>query len=208
MTTRRTSPASRATVNPLTTALEETIRGEFVYGVLDDAEVRQWPSINALTKTHNVNPRTLQTRARKGRWLQARIDYRDEQRAQLDVERAKVIAKEGAKGDTMVIRGANAGIARIVDRFEKTERIADEDGDMTSTESRNLATTLQLLHKASKLAQGEANEIREVKGLHDTEIQGIIHGFRIASADPEGGGDTDQRGTKTSPEVEGSQPTD
>lgn len=147
-----------------TAAIKEQIKREFIEGVLDEQGVRQYPSLDALAKTHNLARNTIYRNAKKEDWqgqknkFQSRVDQR------VTTNRVRDMAAEAKRLDDNALQIAQALIAqvgkKISDAIER-ERQGTFTG-LSAAELRELSHVTGNAQKIGKLALGEAQEISKV----------------------------------------------
>ena len=172
-------------VNQITPALEKELRTAFVFGRIldDDSTDRDFPSLRDLEREYNVNHNTLQLKAKKGGWVQAKVDNDMKCEAEYAKERQRLQAKVDARTDAAIVKGVNKSITEAFKRVEKAGGIVPANGEgFTAKELATLSQAITNLQKASKLARGEAGEITKVETLNDSETDDLVHDIRISAA--------------------------
>ena len=163
----------RKKCDPLTADLKERIRCEFVRGINNEDGEYEEPSIKRLAADHNVNRHTLMAACNAADWRKQKREYKEKHQEERDKRHAEYMAELAAPFDAALLKAASTLSRKIGASVEKAASVTDE-GDMTSTEARNHATTLSTLQKAKNLALGQATEITKVEGVKNDEITSLL----------------------------------
>lgn len=172
-------------VNKIDETLKLKLKDEFVHGYLDDAGIRQYPSIIALSKRHDVANVSLHRWSKKEMWQDEKNRVQSELETAIARERMEGMVESNKKLDDSAITLALAMMTdagrRIQEdianrrEYEKILQIDNESlknkeifnfkkakqilspHDMTS-----LANVIGNAQKIGKLALGQAQEISKV----------------------------------------------
>jgi len=172
-------------VNKIDESLKLQIKDEFVHGYVDDQGIRQYPSIMALSKRHDVANVSLHRWSKKEMWQEEKNRVQSELETAIARERIENMVESNKKLDDSAITLAlammtDAGrriqedianrkeydqILQIENESLKNKKIFDfkkakhilSPHDMTS-----LANVIGNAQKIGKLALGQAQEISKV----------------------------------------------
>jgi len=172
-------------VNKIDESLKLKIKDEFVHGFMDDQGIRQYPSIMALSKRHDVANVSLHRWSKKELWQDEKNRVQSELETAIARERMESMVESNKKLDDSAITLAlammtDAGrriqedianrkeydqILQIENESLKNKKIFDfkkakhilSPHDMTS-----LANVIGNAQKIGKLALGQAQEISKV----------------------------------------------
>lgn len=172
-------------VNKIDESLKLKIKDEFVHGFMDDQGIRQYPSIMALAKRHDVANVSLHRWSKKELWQEEKNRVQSELETAIARERMESMVESNKKLDDSAITLAlammtDAGrriqedianrkeydqILQIENESLKNKKIFDfkkakhilSPHDMTS-----LANVIGNAQKIGKLALGQAQEISKV----------------------------------------------
>lgn len=155
----------------LTEHLKIAIRDEFVHGFTDEQGIRQYPTIEALVKKHNVSRSTLYSYSSDENWQSQKNKVQTEIQTSIDDNRIKRIVSDSKRLDDTAIQIAQAMLARVGQKLQRAQQ--DEKVDptkpvkpfveaMTIQELQAASHVAQNAQKLGKLALGEAQEISKV----------------------------------------------
>ena len=82
--------------NKLEEALKRTIKDEFVHGFMDENGTRQYPTIMALAKRHDITNVTLHRHSKKEDWQSEKNKVQSEYEEAVARERLEKMVKNGA----------------------------------------------------------------------------------------------------------------
>jgi hypothetical protein len=149
----------------ITDELELKIRDEFVHGVVGDDGVRRYPTIDLLTKKHDVARTRLYARSKENDWQSQKNKYQSEITEKLDKERMDRVILDSKKLDDTCIQLAMGMLNTVGMSLQKhldRERSDPEYAGIPAHVINHLATTTASAQKIGKLALGEAQEISKV----------------------------------------------
>lgn len=172
-------------VNRIDETLKRKIKDEFIHGYLDEQGVRQYPTILALSRRHNVANVSLHRRAKSEDWQSERNKVQTEYEQAVARERVERMAQEGARLDDNAItlalammadagrriqedRSNRARLAEILNLPKGAERDAALDKFrqqhkvLSPHDMSGVANTVATAQKIGKLALGQAQEISKV----------------------------------------------
>ena len=141
------------------------IRDEFVHGYHDEAGVRVFPSIDALSKRHNESRPTLYRATKKADWQKQKNQYQSQLQTMQDQERLESMLESGKRLDDNALVIAQAMLTRIGRRLQEAMRLEQDDPEeeaMSPAELRELSIVAANAQKVGKLALGQAQEISRV----------------------------------------------
>ena len=155
----------------LTEHLKIAIRDEFVHGFTDEQGTRQYPTVEALVKKHNVSRSTLYSYSSDENWQSQKNKVQTEIQTSIDDNRIKRIVSDSKRLDDTAIQIAQAMLARVGQKLQRAQQ--DEKVDptkpvkpfveaMTIQELQAASHVAQNAQKLGKLALGEAQEISKV----------------------------------------------
>jgi hypothetical protein len=171
--------------NKIDEALKLKIKDEFVHGFVDGNGVRQYPTIQALSKRHEVAYASLHRRSNSEDWQSQKNRVQTEYENAVTQERLQKMVDYGARLDDQSINLAlamlgDAGrrITEDVQNRSDLNNIASmEDGPakeaalekfrlkskvLTPYDMSGIASTVSNAQKIGKLALGQAQEISKV----------------------------------------------
>ena len=148
-------------VKKMTSEIEIKMRDEFIFGYLDEAGERRYPTLEALQRRHNVAIATLRRKAEKGKWQQEKNRRQTELMQRLDAERLNTLVESGKRLDDSALQIAQAMLTRVGRTLQQS---FDEESDVSlrTDELRELSVVTINAQKVGKLALGEAQEISKV----------------------------------------------
>jgi len=155
----------------LTEHLKIAIRDEFVHGFTDEQGIRQYPTIEALVKKHNVSRSTLYSYSSDENWQSQKNKVQTEIQTSIDDNRIKRIVSDSKRLDDTAIQIAQAMLARVgqkLQRAQQDEKVKPNDPikpfveAITIQELQAASHVAQNAQKLGKLALGEAQEISKV----------------------------------------------
>lgn len=171
--------------NKLEEALKRTIKDEFVHGFMDENGVRQYPTIMALAKRHDIPNVTLHRHSKKEDWQSEKNKVQTEYEEAVARERLEKMVKNGAVLDDRSINlafGMMGDVARRLtedqenrdklsrildlpdgpDRDEQLKKFHIKNKIMTAHDLSSIAGVVAQAQKIGKLAMGQAQEISKV----------------------------------------------
>ena len=154
----------------LTETLEQTIRDEFVHGVVGDDGARSYPTIDGLAKKHDVSRATLYRRSSDNDWQGQKNNYQSELQATIDADRMAKMAGEAKRLDDSCVQlsmGIINTVGRKLQRTLELERQNPTYEGMSSAELSHLSNATAQAQKIGKLALGQAQEISKVSANVD-----------------------------------------
>ena len=155
----------------LTEHLKIAIRDEFVHGFTDEQGTRQYPTIEALVKKHNVSRSTLYSYSSDENWQSQKNKVQTEIQTSIDDNRIKRIVSDSKRLDDTAIQIAQAMLARVGQKLQRAQKDEKVDPNkpvkpfveaMTIQELQAASHVAQNAQKLGKLALGEAQEISKV----------------------------------------------
>lgn len=171
--------------NKIDEALKIKIRDEFVHGFVDENNVRQYPTVQALSKRHDVAYASLHRRSKSEDWQTDKNKVQTEYDEAIKRERLEKMVEYGSRLDDDAIKLALAMIGdagrrinqdvqsrntllqiaemsngpdkdNALEKFRLTSKI------LTPHDMSGLAHTVSNAQKIGKLALGQAQEISKV----------------------------------------------
>ena len=155
----------------LTEHLKIAIRDEFVHGFTDEQGIRQYPTIEALVKKHNVSRSTLYSYSSDENWQSQKNKVQTEIQTSIDDNRIKRIVSDSKRLDDTAIQIAQAMLARVGQKLQRAQQDEKVEPNqpvkpfveaMTIQELQAASHVAQNAQKLGKLALGEAQEISKV----------------------------------------------
>lgn len=169
-------------------ALKLKIKDEFIYGYVDENGVRQYPSILALSKRHDVANVSLHRWSKKENWQEEKNRVQTEYELAVERERLEQMKKHGKNLDDRTINlamGMLSDAARRITEDQDTRRNLQEIYAMprgmqrdqllddffeqhkqkkilSTNDMRMIAGVVSEAQKIGKLALGQAQEISKV----------------------------------------------
>ena len=145
-------------VNKVEEALRRKIKEEFVYGYVDENGVRQYPSIMALSKRHDVANVSLHRWSKKELWQEEKNKVQTEYELAVQRERMGLMVQHGRNLDDRSINLAMALLGDVARRMSDDQ----DERDLSPHEMTSLANVVANAQKIGKLALGQAQEISKV----------------------------------------------
>ncbi len=150
-----------------TEALKKKIKAEFIEGYIDDEGVRNYPSIEALAKRHDVSRATIyrHSNPNKEDWQKAKNQYQSKMSKEVEETRLRDLVAESQALDKNSLQIAQALLSRVgrkLARSMEDERNNPESQGLSPAELRELSHVTANAQKIGKLALGEAQEISKV----------------------------------------------
>jgi hypothetical protein len=148
----------------LTEQLEKEIKQEFIEGYVNGSNIRVYPTIEALSKRHDVARATIYRRADKNKWQQAKNRFQTELEEKNEKIRLNNLVAENKRLDNNSLQIAQALLQRVGSKIQKAmeEEKSNGNNPITSQELRELSHVAANAQKIGKLALGEAQEISKV----------------------------------------------
>ena len=160
-------------VNKIDETLKRKLKDEFVHGYLDENGVRQYPTILALSKRHDVANISLHRWSKKENWQEEKNRVQTEYELAVERERMEVMVKHGKNLDD---RSINLAMGMLTD----AARRITEDQDTR----RQLQNLYELPRETGEQAQQrekllddffEQNKQKKILSPHDMRsIAGIV----------------------------------
>ena len=90
-------------VNKIDEALRRKLKEEFVHGYMDEKGVRQYPSISALSKRHDVANISLHRWSKKENWQEEKNRVQTEYELAVQRERMELMVQHGKNLDDHIL---------------------------------------------------------------------------------------------------------
>ena len=151
--------------NKLTPDLRQAIRTEFIYGYTDEQGIRQYPSVDALAKRHNVARATLYRWVEKEDWQTEKNHIQTELEQRQDAERLEQILESGKQLDDRALTISLGMLQKVATRMSRgfaDEQENPKHGGLPVETIRELSQIALNAQKIGKLALGQAQEINKV----------------------------------------------
>lgn len=148
---------------PIDDDLKQLMLTEFIHGVLDDTGVRRYPSIDALSRNHDVSRASLYRLAKSEGWQAQKNDYQTELQNQINRDRMAKAVTEAKRLDDTCVQISMAMltvVGRTLQGIMQEERAITEAADASVLS--HLSSVAGNAQKIGKLALGEAQEISKV----------------------------------------------
>ena len=149
----------------LTEHLKIAIRDEFVHGFTDEQGTRQYPTIEALVKKHDVSRSTLYSYSSEENWQSQKNKVQTEIQTSIDDDRIKRIVSDAKRLDDTSVQIAQAMLTRVGRRLQRAfavEQNNPESEGIDASELREMSVIAGNAQKIGKLALGQAQEISKV----------------------------------------------
>jgi hypothetical protein len=151
--------------NKLTSANKQIIRDEFVHGVMNQNNERQYPTLESLAKKHDVARATLYRHASSENWQSQKNQVQSEIQAVLDHERITKMISDGKRLDDsalQIAQGLLNKVGRTLQKAFATEQQNPNHEILSSSDLVHLSNVAANAQKVGKLALGQAQEISKV----------------------------------------------
>jgi len=149
----------------LTEELKIKIKTEFVEGVINENNIRQYPTIEALSKTYDIPRATIYRHSQKEEWQIAKNRFQTKLEQRISDARMKDMVAESRRLDTNSLQIAQALLGTIAQKMTKArdrEQNEPEYDGLKPHELREMSTVAMNAQRIGKLALGEAQEISKV----------------------------------------------
>ncbi len=149
--------------NPIDESLKQAMLTEFIHGVIDQGGTRRYPSIDALSRNHDVARASLYRLAKSEGWQAQKNDYQTELQNQINRDRMTKAATEAKRLDDTCVQLSMAMLT-VVGR--SLQGLMQEENTITEASDASILGHLSNVagnaQKIGKLALGEAQEISKV----------------------------------------------
>jgi hypothetical protein len=149
----------------------ESIRQEFVQGILDDNGMRSYPTIDELSKKHSIPSITLYRKSQGESWKQQKIDFQETLRLEIDNQKRKKIAKDSIEFDENNLRLAKAlqnEIVALISLSNKKRTEGDSRPFFSPSSLNSLGMALMTCQKVGRLALGESTDNTNITTTEST----------------------------------------
>lgn len=149
----------------LTPDLRQAIRDEFMHGYTNGNGERQYPSVDALSKRHDVARATLYRWVEKEGWQSEKNRIHTEFEQRQDAERLERMLTSGKQLDDRALTIAQGMLQKVATRMRRgfdDEQANPEHGGLDTETIRELSQIAINAQKIGKLALGQAQEISKV----------------------------------------------
>ena len=153
-----------------TRRIKEKIKLEFIQGVIDQDNIRTYPSMRELSRKYKTTANTVSRGAKNGDWILERQRFQNQLTEKIRQKKANKMAERVATFDQNCLTIANGLIREVGRRLQSNLAVLQSD-DKTEAlkvyELRDLSQIALNGQKLGKLALGEASEIH--KGTIDVD---------------------------------------
>jgi len=164
----------------LTDNLKTIIKTEFIEGLVDNNNQRNYPSIDELSKSHNVAIATLYRHSKKEDWQKAKNQFQSKLEEKLKERRMKDFVKASERLDETCLQ-VSQGLINTVGRklqnqMERQNQNPTYEG-LSNSDLREMSNTVLNAQRIGKLALGEAQEISKVSAnvTNDEDFQFLVN---------------------------------
>lgn len=163
----------------LTDSLKQQIKLQFIEGYVDEQNRRNYPSIDELSKKHNVAIATLYRHSKKEDWQNQKNEFQTTIEDKIKQNRINDFVKASERLDESCIQISQAllnSIGRKLERQQNEFRKSDRYEGLPNSELRDMSNTVLNAQKIGKLALGEAQEISKVSAnvTNDEDFQYLV----------------------------------
>lgn len=163
----------------LTDSLKQQIKLQFIEGYVDEQNRRNYPSIDELSKKHNVAIATLYRHSKKEDWQNQKNEFQTTIEDKIKQNRINDFVKASERLDESCIQISQAllnTIGRKLERQQNEFRKSDTYEGLPNSELRDMSNTVLNAQKIGKLALGEAQEISKVSAnvTNDEDFQYLV----------------------------------
>lgn len=163
----------------LTDSLKQQIKLQFIEGYVDEQNRRNYPSIDELSKKHNVAIATLYRHSKKEDWQNQKNEFQTTIEDKIKKNRINDFVKASERLDESCIQISQAllnSIGRKLERQQNEFRKSDTYEGLPNSELRDMSNTVLNAQKIGKLALGEAQEISKVSAnvTNDEDFQYLV----------------------------------
>lgn len=163
----------------LTDSLKQQIKLQFIEGYVDEQNRRNYPSIDELSKKHNVAIATLYRHSKKEDWQNQKNEFQTTIEDKIKQNRINDFVKASERLDESCIQISQAllnSIGRKLERQQNEFRKSDTYEGLPNSELRDMSNTVLNAQKIGKLALGEAQEISKVSAnvTNDEDFQYLV----------------------------------
>ena len=163
----------------LTDNLKQEIKLQFIEGYIDEQNKRNYPSIDELSKKHNVAIATLYRHSKKEDWQNQKNEFQTTIEDKIKQNRITEFVKASERLDESCLQISQALLNSIGRKLEKQQneyrKNQNHDG-LPNSELRDMSNTVLNAQKIVKLALGEAQEISKVSAnvTNDEDFQYLV----------------------------------
>ena len=159
-----------AVTNKDTGKIRESIRVEYIEGIVREDGVRQLPSMRDLASKYGVTANTISRWSRKDGWAVQREKFQDRLSKKINTRRIDKLADKATTFDGECLAVANGVLQEVTRRLQEHLKAVqgDDDADQLAVyHLRELSQAALNGQKLGRLALGEASEI--TKGSIDVD---------------------------------------
>ena len=178
----------------LTEELKETLRMEFVQGIVQEDGFRSYPTIESLVQQYEIPQTTLYRYAKREQWKEQRKTFQSQLFQKSDDFKQSELASKGQDLDIQSLAIAQSIMDTLKDKLEskRREELQGRDG-FSGTQLLALSSSALNAQKLAKLALGETTEKVAIDG--DTasgrafsEVMSLLDTVRDTRRASNGGG--------------------
>jgi hypothetical protein len=164
----------------LTETLKAQIKLEFIEGLVDDNNKRNYPSIDELSKRHNVAIATLYRHSKKEDWQKSKNQYQSKIEEKIKEKRLKDFVRASERLDEsclQISQGLLNSVGRKLQRMMERQQENPSYEGYPNNELREMSNTVINAQRIGKLALGEAQEISKVSAnvTNDEDFQFLVN---------------------------------
>lgn len=162
-----------------TQSLKIQVKQHFIEGYVDERNVRQYPSVDYLAKTHDIPRATLFRHSSKEDWQGQKNRFQTKIETKVSERKINDFVKSSARLDESSLNIAQALLNSVAIKLQKSLKEVQSDErskGLSNTELKDISQTALNAQKIGKLALGEAQEISKVSANVATtdDFRGIL----------------------------------
>tara|TARA_R110000824_G_scaffold97450_3_gene232943 strand:- start:4523 stop:5101 length:579 start_codon:yes stop_codon:yes gene_type:complete len=145
--------------------LKMSIKEEFVQGYLAEDDVRRYPSLDALSKRHEIGRATIYRYASKENWQKDKNEFLTKLERESTAARLKEALEHSHRLDHNALQLSHSLMGKVARALNQDEERTREDPDyrgLPAIALERFSIVLGNAQKIGKLALGEAQEISKV----------------------------------------------
>tara|TARA_Y100000994_G_scaffold217035_1_gene194240 strand:- start:144 stop:695 length:552 start_codon:yes stop_codon:yes gene_type:complete len=146
----------------ITDDLKSKILNEFIHGYTDDEGIKRFPSVDGLSRRHNVARASLYRTYTSEQWQSQKNQYQSELQEKINKERLVKNSEESLRLDDSCIQLSMAMITVVGKQIQGIMIEQGESKEVNAHQLHQLSDIATKAQRLGKLALGEAQEISRV----------------------------------------------
>ena len=146
----------------ITDDLKSKMLNEFIHGYTDDEGIKRFPSVDGLSRRHNVARASLYRVYTSDEWQKQKNQYQTELQDRINKERLSKNAEESVRLDDSCIQLSMAMLTVVGKQIQGIIIEQGESQELNAHQLHQLSDIATKAQRLGKLALGEAQEISRV----------------------------------------------